>query len=99
MQQGANLIKAAEGLFSRAKYTEKFVVLTADAKQLSWESGKKTVTLSEVVRISVGLETKGLQKLYSSGAMDIPTYNWFSLHTNTRSYDFGAKEVAVCLSI
>jgi len=31
--------------------------------------------------------------------MDIPTYNWFLLHTNTRSYDFGAREVAVCLSI
>jgi hypothetical protein len=44
--------------------------------QLSWEGGKKTVTLSEVVRVSVGLETKGLQKLYASGAMDIPTYNW-----------------------
>lgn len=42
--------------------------------------------------MSVGLETKSLQKLYGSGGMDLPPYNWFSLHTAARSYDFGVRE-------
>ena len=43
-------------------------------------------------RISVGLETRTLQRLYSGPSMpnDVRPHHWFSLHTATRSFDFGA---------
>ena len=52
------------------------------------------------MRISVGLATRTLQRLYSSpsrhstsgsdGPDDVSSHHWFSLHTSTRSFDFGA---------
>ena len=47
-----------------------------------------------MLRVSVGLESRTLQKLYGSSAgadMDVRPYHWFSLHTASRSYDFGAN--------
>ena len=40
-----------------------------------------------------GLASKTLQKMHAAGGMstDMRAHQWFSLHTQTRSYDFGAK--------
>lgn len=54
---------------------------------------RRAAALSQVVRVSIGLETKPLQKLYhSSAAPDVAPTSWFSLHTAARSYDFGARD-------
>jgi len=48
----------------------------------------------QVLRVSVGLETKTLQKLYAAGGApaEVPRpYHWFSLHTSSRSFDFGVS--------
>lgn len=84
--------QVAEGTWARNRYTLKLVQLSLDCRQIAWDDGKKSVDLSHVVRISVGLETRTLQRLYSgpSGPDDVSSHHWFSLHTNTRSYDFGA---------
>ena len=74
----------------------KHVQLTPDKRCLTWDSGKKQLDLAQVLRVSIGLESRTLQKLYSpsgSGAeLDIQPHHWFSLHTATRSFDFGAKD-------
>lgn len=89
LQAGCNLVKVADGTFTRNRYASKHVQLDQEAQQLVWE-GKKALDLNQVMRISVGLETKTLQKLYT-GAEPPPyrPYHWFSLHTAGRSYDFG----------
>ena len=46
------------------------------------------------MRVSVGLETRTLQKLYTGGGEppNLRPYHWFSLHTASRSFDFGVKD-------
>ena len=83
----------ADGTWARNRYTLKHVLLSRDCRQVLWDDGKKSVDLSQVVRVSIGLETRTLQRLYSgaSGAStDVAPFHWFSLHTQTRSFDFGA---------
>lgn len=89
-----SLNQVAEGTFARHRYTHKHVQLSADGRHLAWDGGKKGVELAQVVRVSVGLETKTLQKLYSSSSSpsEIRPYHWFSLHTAARSFDFGLKD-------
>ena len=85
-------LQVAEGSWARHRYAPKFVMLSGDARQLWWDDGKKSVDLTQVIRVSVGLETRTLQKLYSGSNMptEVSSYHWFSLHTQTRSFDFGA---------
>jgi len=85
----------ADGKLTRHRYATKHVQLTPDRRSLTWDSGKKLLDLSTVLRVSVGLESRTLQKLYSSSAgaeAELAPYHWFSLHTATRSFDFGVKE-------
>mmetsp|Transcript_36062 Transcript_36062/g.84222 ORF Transcript_36062/g.84222 Transcript_36062/m.84222 type:complete len:635 (+) Transcript_36062:226-2130(+) len=94
MQAGCKLVKAAQGNVSRSvgsQFAYKDVRLSADCRQLTWDNGKRKVDLSQVLRISLGLESRTLQKIGAS-LTDMPSYHWFSLHTASRSYDFGAKD-------
>ena len=98
-QRLAEVVKVADGKMARSRFLNKLVALTPDGRALVWDNGKKGVDLASVQRISVGLETKSLQKLYLSVkgaeiAAELPPYHWFSLHTASRSYDFGCKEEA-----
>ena len=84
----------AEGTFTRNRYAPKHVKLDAEGRCLTWDSGKKGVELQTVLRVSVGLETRTLQKLYSGGGEppEFRPYHWFSLHTAGRSFDFGVRD-------
>ena len=70
----------------------KYVQLSEDRHLVTWDDGKKVVDLNQVMRISIGLETPTLKKLYSlPGRVDeVAPHHWFSLHTQSRSFDFGA---------
>jgi len=91
----------AEGKLTRHRYTNKWVQLSSDARQIVWDEGKKSIDLSLVMRISVGIETRTLQRLYSNSGSsrlsssgvppeEVSSHHWFSLHTSSRSFDFGA---------
>ena len=69
-------------------------MLSFDGRHLTWDDGKKSVELSHVTRVSIGLETRTLQRLYSGNAIptDVSSFHWFSLHTSSRSFDFGATK-------
>ena len=86
----------AEGTFTRNRYAPKHVRLDAEGRYLTWEGGKKGIDLTSVLRVSVGLETRTLQKLYAAGGepAEFRPYHWFSLHTAGRSFDFGVKDCA-----
>lgn len=94
LKQGCSLIKVAEGAFARNRFAQKHVQLSMDARHLVWDGGKKGLELAQVLRLSVGLETRSLQKLYSTSgnAADVRPYHWVSLHTAARSFDFGLKD-------
>ncbi len=85
--------QVADGKMVRHRYTTKHVQLSRDGAHVLWDEGKKRVDLASVLRVSVGLETSTLKRLYTgSTAIDVRPYHWFSLHTPSRSYDFGAKD-------
>ena len=86
------LSQVAEGTWSRNRYSVKYVQLSEDRHLVTWDDGKKVVDLNQVMRISIGLETPTLKKLYSlPGRVDeVAPHHWFSLHTQSRSFDFGA---------
>ena len=56
-----------------------------------WQEG---VDLQSVHRLSLGLETRTLQRLYSGGGEppEFRPHHWFSLHTAARSFDFGVRD-------
>ena len=94
-------LQVAEGGWARHRYTNKWVQLSGDARQVLWDEGRKSVDLSQVMRISIGIETRTLQRLYSSSSSrlsgggipdDVSSHHWFSLHTSSRSFDFGATQ-------
>ena len=86
-------VQVAEGSWSRHRYKVHHVQLSRNNQQVTWDDGKKSVDLSAVLRISVGLETRTLQRLYGgqNPPEDVSSHHWFSLHTAQRSFDFGAK--------
>ena len=87
--------QVADGKIARSRFAKKFVYLSPDSRCIAWDGGKKMFEISAVLRISVGLESRTLQRLYGSGAAadsEIVAYHWFSFHTASRSYDFGAKD-------
>jgi len=96
LHNGTPLIKVAEGNYARKRYTTKYVMLSGDSKQVWWDEGKKSVDLATVQRVTVGLETRTLQRLYSGSTspQDVSAFHWFSLHTSSRSFDFGATNQA-----
>ena len=88
--------QVAEGSWARHRYAPRYVQLSFDGRHLSWDDGKKSVNLEFVNRVSIGLETKTLQRLYSGSQMptEVSSHHWFSLHTTTRTFDFGATEAS-----
>jgi len=110
LQRGSTLVKVApaadrwkvaEGGWARHRYANKWVQLSGDARHVLWDEGRKSVDLSQVMRISIGIETRTLQRLYSSSSSrlsgggipdDVSSHHWFSLHTSSRSFDFGATQ-------
>jgi len=96
--------QVAEGTWARHRFTTKLVQLTPDRRQVTWDDGKKSIDLSQVMRVSIGHETLTLKRLYTNsgssrmsssdraGLEEVASYHWFSLHTASRSFDFGATK-------
>ena len=96
--------QVADSKLTRHRFSMKLVQLTSDQRRIVWDDGKKSVELAQVMRISIGHETLTLKRLYASpggrlssgGSSAVPdavsSYHWFSLHTASRSFDFGASK-------
>ena len=58
--------QVADGNWTRHRVSRKVVYLSSDMNYVMWEEGKKSINLSQVQRITVGVETKTLRRLYEN---------------------------------
>ncbi|CAM9851988.1 unnamed protein product, partial [Ectocarpus sp. 4 AP-2014] len=111
LKKGTKLLKVTKSHFSKRRTVVKWVSVSDDLTKLSWSndlknsSGAKSMDLratgsNAITGLTVGLETPILIKEWESSPAKsrLPSeWCYFSLHTPSRTYDFGSEDASVVL--